>query len=269
MGKVLVFILFCLLSFTQFLNSHDFQQYILQAEQLENIRDFGPLNVYVFFIDFLLSLLNKAELFVYALWVLNWVFIFYFFIYKGKDKFNFWFLISYLILFEYLWHSNQFRQGLIMPAFIFFYFKILDNKINNMKYLTISSILSVWHLVSLSMFSYYIKFRLHYLIPFALIFSFYMGGNNTLINISSVSVLFMILISLKKKIKSINLISFFFIVFLVFRPFSEIISSRMLELSLLVIPFLFIERCSLTYKIIFSALAVFITLNNLNILTWF
>ena len=264
LNRHIIYFIFLIISYNQLVNSHDFEQYILQAEQLENIRDFGALNVYVFFIDIIISVLENSFFFVYFLWILNWLSIYYFLIYLGENKFNFWFLLTYFLLFGYLWHTNQLRQGLVMPIFIYYFIKKIEGSISNTKYLSISSLLSTWHLASLSMFSIFIKIKLHYLIPFAIFFSYATGGENTLINFSSLSIFLMILISLKKKSKYLNIISFLFIIFLIFRPYSSVISSRMLELSLLVFPFLFLQKNSIYYKVIFTFLSVLISLNNFN-----
>lgn len=261
LNKFLLYIVFSIISFFQLKNSHDFEQYVLQIEQLENLRSFGPLSSYSLFLEYIILFLENAEYFVFLLWFFNWFSIF---LLITNKKFNFWFLLNYLILFSYLWHSNQLRQGIIMPIFILYYFKVLNNEINYKKFSIIAFFLSIWHLASLALYSFFIKIKLHYLIIPALIFSAYMGGQNTLLNLSSVSVLLLILVSLKKKSSSTNLIVFFYIIFLVFRPFSPVISSRMLELSLLSIPFLFINKCSINYKISFTFLSIIIMLNNIN-----
>ena len=68
LNKFLLYIVFSIISFFQLKNSHDFEQYVLQIEQLENLRSFGPLSSYSLFLEYIILFLENAEYFVFLLW---------------------------------------------------------------------------------------------------------------------------------------------------------------------------------------------------------
>jgi len=270
MFRYLLFICFLYFSFSVYSTSHDYEQYVLHFDTFQSLNleslggTLGFLSIYIYFIQYVLSYINDGETFGFVLWALNWISIFYFFIYNSKNKFNFWFLLSYFILFTYLWHSNQLRQGIIIPAVLYIYITALNGEISKLRFLIYSSLLSFWHLASVTTFFYFIKRKIYFLIPFFFIFSLYFGGSNTLINFSSLCVLIAIMYSVKKRSKTINFVLGCFLLFMLARPYSAAISSRMLELSLLSFPLLLNQKNTNFLRIFMILLCVLISLNNSN-----
>jgi hypothetical protein len=259
-----IFIFFCLLSFGWLLTSHDYIQYFIHFDQFINLVSKNSYSSYMIFVGFMLLFLKSGTTFVYVLWALNWISVYFFFIYK--NKFNAWFLLSYFIIFSYLWHSNQLRQGFLMPVLIHLYYNRL--KLSNKKIILYAILLSTWHLsftILLTFFKNVIDFnkRFIYLLPFLMITSFIIGGRVSLFNITSFLVLISFLLAFKLNLKSLNLPLLFFCFFLVFRYFEDgILASRMLELSCLILPFILIYKKDTSVRIALTIFSLIITINN-------
>ena len=277
MTRYFVFTFFIILSFGWLINSHDYDQYFLhfaefhtlEFNQYSSISGFitwlgFSLSVYEYILSFLILYLKSADEFVYLLWLTNWLSIFYFFIYK--NKFNTWFILTYLIVFSYLWHSNQLRQGIIVPIILHLYYN--RQTILNKKILLFTIILSSWHLASLICLTYIknlisFKEKYFYLIYLFLFFSLIMGGRVTLINVSSIIVLILLIVSFKIKSNSFNLPLTFFLAFLLLRSYGDgILASRMLELSCLILPMILYKKRSIPFNLAVVVLALILTLNN-------
>ena len=117
-----------ILSFSWYQTSQDYAQYYLHFAQFNDNLNLNLYSSYTPFIALFVIYFESAEAFVLLLWIMNWVLVFYFLLYR--NNFNNLFLLSYFILFSYLWHSNQLRQGIIMPIIIHIYYnrKRLTNK---------------------------------------------------------------------------------------------------------------------------------------------
>jgi len=259
-----IFSIFCLLSLGWLLTSHDYIQYFLHFDQFINLVSENSYSSYMIFVGFMLLFLKSGTTFVYVLWALNWISVYYFLVYK--NKFNAWFLLSYFIIFSYLWHSNQLRQGMLMPFLIHFYYNRL--KFSNKKIILYAILLSTWHLsllVLLSFFKNSIDFnkKFIYLLPFLMIISFIIGGRVSLFNITSLLVLISFLLALKLNSNSLNLPLLFFCFFLLFRYFEDgILASRMLELSCLILPMILINKKDTSVRIVLTMFSIIITINN-------
>lgn len=263
--KNFIFSFFCLLSFGWLLTSHDYIQYYTHFDQFINLVNINLYSSYFIFVGFMLFFLKSATIFVYVLWILNWISVYFFLVYK--NKFNAWFLLSYLIIFSYLWHSNQLRQGVLMPILIHLYHNRL--KFSNKIILLYAVILSTWHLSILVLLSF-VKNIINYnkkfifILPFLIIISLVVGGRVSLFNTSSLLVLISFLIAFKLNSKSLNLPLLFFSFFLVFRHIEDgILASRMLELSCLIFPLILMNKRKLNFKVIITSFSIVITLNNI------
>ena len=262
--KYFLFLFFMLLSFGWLLYSHDYESYFNHFNVYKNSLELNQISIYPFFVATLYLILNSPEDFVYILWILNWISVFYFIIHK--NNFNNWFLLNYLILFSYLWHSNQLRQGLIVPAILHIYFN--RKVISNFKKIIFGIILSSWHLASVIVFSFLkdlINYnrKIFFLLPFFICFSLIIGGRISLFNITSLLVLICLYFSYKINLSSFNLPLSFFIFFLLFRSLDDgVFGSRMLELSCLVLPLLLIKKRKTSFRLVISSFSVIIVINN-------
>lgn len=265
MIKNFIFLFFCLASFGWLLTSHDYIQYYNHFDQFINLVDKNTYSSYMIFIGFTLLFLKSGAIFVYVLWALNWISVYFFLIYK--NKFSAWFLLSYLIIFSYLWHSNQLRQGVLMPILIHIYHNRL--KFSNKIIIVYAAILSTWHLSVLVLLSFVkniINFsrQFIFILPILIIISLIAGGRISLFNISSLLVLISFFIAYNLNSKSLNLPLLFFSFFLIFRNIEDgILASRMLELSCLIFPLLLIENRKLYFKVLITSFSLIITLNNI------
>ena len=226
-SKLLLLAIFALIGFNNLVNSPDYSNYILHinSDYLDTLSG----SYYGYYS--LLLLVDASEFdFVFVLWFLNWITLS---VVLLRKKYSIYFVLCYGIMFGWIWHTVQLRQGAIM----FIILILLSLEIPKKKFKLLASLFGLfWHRVVFLVILNFKVWPVYVLLAF-LLMQIFIGLIHPLNTFNMfTTVVFLAIVLFYKTNKKINvtllvLLACYFIGGL----FDTILASRSLELSLLVV----------------------------------